>query len=472
MVDNPRVIQGGMGAGVSNYTLAREVSKAGGLGVVSGTALDSVLVRRLQTGDLSGDMRRALETFPLSHWVAEILDTFYIEGGKPEDKPFKLIPMPSVHMEEPLIRLMIVANYVEVWLAKESHTGVIGINYLEKIQLPTLPCIYGAMLAGVDYILMGAGIPIAIPGIMDSFAAGKPATLRIHVEENPEAQVVEQLFDPAVVYAENPPILKRPRFLAIVSSHLVAKTMERKASGEVYGYIIETHVAGGHNAPPRQKDENGNPFFGPKDDPNWTEFQKIEKPFWIAGGYASPERLVEAEALGAVGIQVGTLFAFCSDSGLTEEVKDDILGQYLRGELEPRTDFRASPTGFPFKLVPLSDQKVELPNPSKICDLGYLRHTYLKADGELGYRCPSEPEKSYIAKGGKEEDTLGRRCLCNGLMANIGLAQVKAGIKRPMLITAGEDFSFLKKLIQPDKLRYSAKEALSFLLTNKLSFQR
>lgn len=32
------------------------------------------------------------------------------------------------------------------------------------------------MLAGVDYILMGAGIPSEIPALLDSLAAGSPAT--------------------------------------------------------------------------------------------------------------------------------------------------------------------------------------------------------------------------------------------------------------------------------------------------------
>ena len=55
--------------------------------------------------------------------------------------------------------LCVVANFVEVWLARQGHDHPVGINYLEKIQFPHLASIYGALLAGVDYILMGAGIP-------------------------------------------------------------------------------------------------------------------------------------------------------------------------------------------------------------------------------------------------------------------------------------------------------------------------
>ena len=47
----PTIIQGGMGAGVSDWRLARAVSACGQLGVVSGTALDVIVARRLQAGD-------------------------------------------------------------------------------------------------------------------------------------------------------------------------------------------------------------------------------------------------------------------------------------------------------------------------------------------------------------------------------------------------------------------------------------
>ena len=77
-----------------------------------------------------------------------------------------------------LIELCIVANFVEVFLAREGHDGPVGINYLEKIQLPVLPSIYGAMLAGVAAVLMGAGIPIRVPGILDAFVLHTAADTR------------------------------------------------------------------------------------------------------------------------------------------------------------------------------------------------------------------------------------------------------------------------------------------------------
>jgi NAD(P)H-dependent flavin oxidoreductase YrpB (nitropropane dioxygenase family) len=145
-----------MGTGVSGWSLARAVSKAGQLGVVSGSALDAILARRLQLGDPGGNMRRALGHLPIPGAARRILNE-----------------KPSRHQEE----LLVAANFVEVFLAKEGHDAPVGINYLEKVQLPTLPSIYGAMLAGVKYVLMGAGIPRAIPGVLDRLAQ-RPATDR------------------------------------------------------------------------------------------------------------------------------------------------------------------------------------------------------------------------------------------------------------------------------------------------------
>ncbi|MDP7551437.1 MAG: hypothetical protein QF896_09660, partial [Acidimicrobiales bacterium] len=89
----PLLIQGGMGIAVSDWKLARSVSVAGHLGVVSGTALDSVMVRRLQLGDPGGHTRRALAHYPVPTVADSILDRYFIEGGKPANQRFILMPM-------------------------------------------------------------------------------------------------------------------------------------------------------------------------------------------------------------------------------------------------------------------------------------------------------------------------------------------------------------------------------------------
>ena len=69
----PTIIQGGMGVAVSSWRLASAVARRGQLGVVSGTALDLVLTRRLEDGDLDGSVRRAMAAFPVRAIVERVL---------------------------------------------------------------------------------------------------------------------------------------------------------------------------------------------------------------------------------------------------------------------------------------------------------------------------------------------------------------------------------------------------------------
>jgi nitronate monooxygenase len=192
----PCIIQGGMGVAVSGWPLSRAVSLQGHLGVVSGTALDAVLVRRLQLGDQGGHLRRAFERFPRQDIAERVWQLYFIEGGKRSDKSFKSKPMPGLRLHKALQELVVLANFCEVFLAKEGHGGPVGINLLEKVQLMTLPSLFGAMLAGVDYVLMGAGIPRAIPGALDRLAALEPAELAVDVAGAEAGEIWTTCFDP------------------------------------------------------------------------------------------------------------------------------------------------------------------------------------------------------------------------------------------------------------------------------------
>src|SRR5206468_104949 len=124
------------------------VSRAGHLGVVSGTALDLTLARRLQDGDQEGHLRRALAAFPDPDMAARILDRYFLAAGRPAGTQYRPIPRLGLRPHPAARELTVVANFVEVWLAREGHDGVVGINYLEKIQLATPAAALGAMLAG------------------------------------------------------------------------------------------------------------------------------------------------------------------------------------------------------------------------------------------------------------------------------------------------------------------------------------
>ena len=165
----PIIIQGGMGAAVSAWQLAKAVALTGQLGVVSGTR-GRLPARRLQLGDPGGHLWCALAEFPLPDMAKRILDRYFRPAGKSPDSPFVAHKMLDEAPSQAQFELIVVANFAEVFLAKEDHGGLVGINYLEKIQAPTLPSLFGAMLAGVDYVLMGAGIPTNIPGVIDRLA--------------------------------------------------------------------------------------------------------------------------------------------------------------------------------------------------------------------------------------------------------------------------------------------------------------
>src|SRR5690349_4302195 len=114
-LNHPILIQGGMGIAVSDWKLARTVSRTGQLGVVSGTAINSVLVRRLQDGDLEGHMRRALKAFPSQTIAQKIIDAYFIEGGRQPMQPYKRPPMFNLVSPLALLQLTVAASFVEVW---------------------------------------------------------------------------------------------------------------------------------------------------------------------------------------------------------------------------------------------------------------------------------------------------------------------------------------------------------------------
>ena len=471
MLQVPTVIQGGMGVGVSNWRLANAVSRLGQLGVVSGTAIDAIFVRRLADGDEGGHMRRALDAFPFQEMARRIWQEYFVPGGKPGNRPYPTVSMRSHIASRKLVELSILANFAEVFLAREGHRNPVGINFLEKVQLPHLASIYGAMLAGVGYVLMGAGIPLHIPGVLDAFAAHRPAEYKLNVSGLAPDREVLLHFDPSE-YAESPlPELTRPRFLPIVSSNTLATTVIRRSNGRVDGLIIEGYTAGGHNAPPRGKlqlNPAGEPVYGERDRVNLEDLRSLGVPFWLAGGYGSPARVREARQQGAAGVQIGTAFALCQESGLRQDLKSQLIAQALTGATAVYTDPRVSPTGFPFKVAQLpgtsSDQAVYQAR-TPVCDLGYLREPYATPDGSIGYRCSAEPVSTYVAKGGKAEETVGRKCLCNALLANVGFAQTrKDGSIEPPLVTLGDDIDTIAQFIAPGQTTYSAADVVHSLL--------
>ena len=467
-----------MGVRVSNWQLAKAVASAGDglgvetMGVVSGTGIDTVFARQLQEGDPGGYFRQALDAFPYPELADRVWRTWYVEGGIPEDKPYKSSPMINHQMRDDVTELILCSNFAEVWLAKQGHDGLVGINYLEKIQTPRLPEMLGAMMAGVDAILMGAGIPNQVPGALDRFAAYEPASYYLDVE-GAEPKEFAMALDPASLvperYIER---LKRPDFFAIVATHVLAQFLcdPRRTTGRVDGFIVEGPTAGGHNAPPRGKptfNDRGEPVYGEKDIADLGKMRELGRPFWLAGSNANPGKIKEALAEGAAGCQLGTIFALCDESGLRTDIKQELRGKAYRKQLDVVVDPVGSSSGFPFNVAQLPGTMSEVEvfdGRTRVCDLGYLRHAYKNERGKVAFRCPSEPVQTYLNRGGKIEDALGRKCLCNGLLATVGLGQKrKEGTEIP-IVTLGRSTEFIHELIDNDEGCYAAIDALRYLL--------
>jgi hypothetical protein len=135
------------------------------------------------------------------------------------------------------------------------------------------------------------------------------------------------------------------------------------------------------------------------------------------------------------------------------------------------TDPFASPTGFPFKVLSYAEsvsEKIHFLSRPRICDLGYLRQIYKTEEGTLGYRCPAEPKKAFVAKGGNPEDTKGRKCLCNALLANIDLPMLQlSGYLEKPLVTAGSCLDVMKKFISRGMTSYKARDVIRLILPKK-----
>jgi len=469
--EHPRIIQGGMGIGVSGWQLARAVSRLGHLGVVSGTAIDTVMIRRLQDGDEGGHVRRAMGAFPIPGVCDDLLRRYYLAPGERGNAPYKLLPMFRKRVNLARQQITMMANFVEVWLAKEGHDGMVGINLLTKVQMPNLQSLYGAMLAGVDYVLMGAGIPREIPGALDALAQHRVARLKLDVEGPAGATPDEIVFDPRDHLGGERPPLNRPRFIPIVSASSLATNLARKASGRVDGFIVEGPTAGGHNAPPRGEPRfsaDGEPLYGERDVVDLEKIKDLGLPFWLAGSAGTPDGLRAALAVGAAGVQVGTLFAYCDESGFAPELKAQVLAGIAAGTVRVRTDSRASPTGYPFKVVLVEGLQNQDDARERNCDLGYLRTAYRTPTGTVGYRCAAEPVDQFVAKGGDIADTVGRRCLCNGLTANIGQPQHRDDGDELPLLTSGDDLVSLDTFAR-GRTRYSAEDVVNYLCSASLA---
>ncbi len=509
-LQNVRLIQGGMGVYVSNWRLAQAVAKdrpGTTVGTVSGTGLDVVYVRMLQLGDPGGHVRQAMAALDEQYGVSigkKLVDSYFIEGGKQPDAKFKnapqhivrpegggnTVPAPRedgesvpLYLDETVAEILIATGFAEVWLAKQGHQGRIFINFLKKVELPLIYTLYGAMLAGLDGVIVGAGNPDGLAADRTSLVNHQTVSTKLQMLYRASGESFHVPFDPHLVadggLTKNP--LKRPAFLAIVSLENLVDALANSTTEPPDGFIIEHHTAGGHNAPPQGplvKDEEGQPQYSEADEPDLQAIRDAGLPFWMAGGYSNHVRFEQARAFGANGVQIGSNFALSEDSGMGPAYKSAILNAIKNGaedvDLVKTTMF--SPTGFPFKVAQLpgtlAEEEVYAAR-MRVCDIGLLQQRGLSkpaADGSrrLFMRCSAAPIKGYVSKRGLEFNTEERRCLCNGLLSTVGLGQIvgKNGThsEEPPIVTLGNNLAGIRRLSRNGQARYYVRDVVADIL--------
>lgn len=471
-----QLFQAGMGVNISSPELARATGQASdklGLPImvtISGTGAPMLVTSILQSGDPGEHYRRILQEPAICKIGAEVLDDYYRD---PNLGPHRFIypPNPSDLIgnrearREKLKRLLVASNYALVRRAKEGHSRPVGINFLTKIELTHLYELFGAQLAGVDTVVMGAGIPSQIPEILDRNVGYQPTSYQVEIA-NRKDQKYEMSFDPLVeIPLGSSTQLNRPRFILVTSYTSLAQRMHKQE--KIDGVVMENYMAGGHNAAPRgvlKLNERGEPIYGEKDEPNFNELVKDDIPFWLAGGYA--HNLQGALELGARGIQAGTIFALSKESGMDPAIRKQLLQLAFTGELDVKNDPVASPTGFPIEIAQLkgtlSDPEIYAQR-MRACTLGYLVELYIASNGKVATRCPAEPIGAFLGHGGRPEDALNRMCLCNGLLASAGFGiQTKHG-KEPPVVTLGKVVNFVPQIINSPNDVYTTEDALQFV---------
>ena len=480
-------------------------------GTISGIGLDVGYARLLELGDPGAHIRTALRAFDTRFDATlgeNFISKYFIPGGKAPGAKFRHLPMQSVQAADgsaalppspqpgaiqlsvgtDVIERVILTAFAEVWLAKAGHAGRIFVNFLKKIELPLIFAMYGAMLAGVDGIVVGAGSPEGLPFITTQLAQHQPVNIDIPMLYRESGESFQISFDPKTILggALTRLPIARPAFLAIASLAPLVQALAQSPTGAPDGFIIEHHTAGGHNAGPQGpllKDDFGQPVYGQADEPDLAAIRSAGLPFWLAGGYGSRDGLQKALSLGAAGVQAGTIFALASESGMKPEYREAILAALRNGvkdeDLVRTTLF--SPTGYPFKVVQLPGTLAEdavYRDRKRVCDIGLLvQRGLMKPDESVSRRiferCPAAPLETFTRDRGLPQNTEEKRCLCNGLLATVGLGQAltRGGMpaQEPAIVTLGNHLDGVRRLSSNGQREYWAADAVGDILGENLA---
>ena len=186
-------------------------------------------------------------------------------------------------------------------------------------------------------------------GALDAFSQGQSAKLKIDVRDAGRDDEYSIVFDPNSYTGNQTRLLKRPRFLPIISSATLGTMLVRRSNGRVDGFVVEGPSAGGHNAPPRgplQLTSEGEPIYTARDDADLATIAALGLPFWVAGSYAEPHRVVEALAAARPASKSARPSPTAMNPTCIRIVKQAVLRASCVEGVRVYTDPVASPTGF------------------------------------------------------------------------------------------------------------------------------
>ena len=246
----PVIIQGGMGVGVSGWRLGRAVALAGQLGVVSGLGLDILLARRLQLGDPEDHLRRALARFPFPAVAEQIVDRYFVDGGIDPEAP-------SARCRDlRCARAGTAPNSPSPPTSSRSSSprrgtaGSSASTSSRRSRSPTPASRLRRDARGRRLRTDGRRLPNRDPRPPRRLRGGTAGRRDDHDPGRRGAGHHRLSLDPGALRGPRPNS-HDPKFLAIISSTMLAIYLAREVTDASDGFVVEGLAAGGHNARPR-----------------------------------------------------------------------------------------------------------------------------------------------------------------------------------------------------------------------------
>jgi nitronate monooxygenase len=318
-----------------------------------------------------------------------------------------------------------------------------------------LPTLYGVLLATPAHLLIHHRHAPAVLARLADLCEGRAAGWGVPVAGAPEAEQPDCCFDPTQL-TPTPPRLPLPQVLVVGPTASALTAVAAETHETPAGFIRHPE--------------------SPEDFPAEEELAALRtlgRPFWLSGHPATPEQFHAARQAGAAGLVVGTPFYYCAESELAAEWKQRVFegaetDASAQGPARLDVEFVPSPTGFSVPVVKLEGtvgDPEQFARRERFCDVGFLRQLYRREDGSVGYRCPGETLASHLAKGGDPTRAQAQPCMCNGLLAALGLGQIRPGQGgEPPLLPAGEDLRALERFRSRAAEAFTAADVVATLL--------